>query len=82
MAHPSPDISGASHGDTERHPIGLVHLICHCQLHEARRMALCGLDVSDLPRDRDPFADPETLCAVCRDLARTVIVARRCERCA
>jgi len=53
-----------------------AHLICHCQVAAVPRLTLCGLDVDHLPR---PGVIP---CVVCWDLGRSVIVARRCERCA
>ncbi len=59
-----------------------VHLVCGCQRDDPR-LALCGLDVTatHLQTLTLPPGSVQP-CIVCHDLARTVLVARRCERCA
>lgn len=83
---PSPD-QGASHGSArphpnERHEPDVAHLVCHCQLRARPRIALCGLDVTgndDLTLNQ--IIGEAQPCVVCLDLARTALVARRCQRC-
>lgn len=80
MQAPAPEPAGSSPPTPRRRPIG--HLCCTCQLRAVPRLALCGTDVTGVreePNLRDP--DPLAWCTVCRDLGRTVLVARRCERC-
>lgn len=78
---PSPD-QGASRG-TDDHPIGggVVHLSCECQRGAADPLALCGTPVDVTPDDPVAADDEPQRCVVCFDLARTALVARRCERC-
>jgi hypothetical protein len=78
---PSPP-AGASHGDegsTER--VTVAHLVCGCQRSDPR-LALCGTDVTDTHAGTLLLPAPAVQsCAVCLDLGRTVLIARRCERC-
>jgi hypothetical protein len=78
---PSPP-AGASHGDPiERQsppdPGNLCHLACRCQDGAAPPLTLCGVPFPP-PKGPDHEHRP---CAVCHDLARTVLIAGRCERC-
>lgn len=79
---PSPE-PGASHG-TDDHPIepDLSHLMCGCQHGRDEPVALCGcaVEVRGEPVETVAAFDA-TRCVVCWDLARTAIVAQRCERC-
>lgn len=66
-------------GDHLTPPSVFCHLLCPCQARRAApRLTLCGLDA-----DTDTTAGgcAPACCVVCWDLGRTVLVARRCERC-
>jgi hypothetical protein len=78
---PSPE-PGASHGRTEPpERVTVGHLVCSCQRRDPR-IALCGLDVTGTHAATLLLPTGQVqACVVCLDLARTVLVARRCQRC-
>lgn len=78
IAEPDPQPSGSNPPAVE---VEVVHLICHCQLATSPRLALCGIDVTGLRQGLPSLMGAEQSCVVCTDLARTVVIARRCQRC-
>jgi len=77
-----PTPADASRGD--RQPpdrVTVAHLVCGCQRSDPR-VALCGSDVTSTHPGTLLLPAPlRQACAVCMDLGRTALIARRCERC-